>query len=49
MKCVNDKVQNVHPFTLYLTTLQTGPASRLFRADMLKLISMEDKDEQLHE
>ena len=49
MKCVYDKVQNVHPFTLCLTTLQTGPASRLFRADMLKLISTEDRDEPLHE
>jgi len=49
MKIVYDKVQNVHPFTLCLTTLQTGAASRQFRMDMLALLSTEDFDEPLHQ
>ena len=48
MKYVYDKVQNVHPFTLCLTTLQSGPASRQFRVDMLALLGSEDCDDALH-
>ena len=36
-KLVYDKVQSVHPFTLCLTTLEKGPASRAFRVFMNNL------------
>ena len=49
MKRVYDKVQNVHPFTLCLTKLQTGVASRQFRVDMLALLGTEKCEDPLYQ
>ena len=42
------KVQNVHPFTLFLTSLQAGQATRQFRLDMFALHAVDDSEVPLH-